>query len=298
MDEFEKIEDFCKQNNITIKIPLNDEAAEKVKMFCDKNGYNYDKFCGTSVLRTALGGLVSAITSSIDGMFKNVVANIANALSKFPSKQEMEAYYKRNRKRFAFMEENEWFYDRGFLLSEYSGFDEEIFKIRRKRVGRKELLDNLMFTTYNSVTLDSLYEYIRQNIESAEVQGCLKQCFNAYKNEDYYLTVCGSSPIIDYILRLKDSHFCYGTDKAQGIASSILIENEDHQPLEIVGNNMAKLFNETYYARTDATKYNRDIPNRNNIHGMNFSNFTQKGALNCLIIISLLSAYLRPWEKI
>lgn len=235
-----------------------------------------------------------------NNLIESILSQIANALTQsvkeaiehMPTQEDADKYLERNKKVFGVLKKNEWFYDKELLSDKSSYLDEEILRIDSQGEDVKKRIDSLMIQAYDELIIDKMLADIKVKISDKSCGECLDQVFEAYKSGQYYLVYCGCVPIVDYILRKQDRHFSYGTEKAQKAAEQILPQDIMEQPIEIVGNSMAKLFAETFYFNGNQNAYNKDIPSRNNIHGYKITNPTQKGALNCLLVLSILSRYL------
>lgn len=225
--------------------------------------------------------------------FVNSVSQSLNeAIAHVPKQEDIGKYLERNKKVFGILNDNEWFYVRKFLTDAGIYIDDEILKIDSQGEDVRKRIDTLMIQIYDEPLINRMLTDIKAKICDKSCGECLEQVFEAYKSRQYYLVYCGCVPFVDYILRKKDKHFSHGTEKAQQVAEQILPQDIMEQPVEIVGNSMANLFAETFYFNGNQNANNKDIPSRNNIHGIKITEITQKGALNCLLILSILSRYL------
>lgn len=198
----------------------------------------------------------------------------------------IEQFNKRTEKIYNKTAKYQWFYNRAILLDNKKSYDEKLLSCKHKRE-----FDKIMIEAYETI-LPQIFKYLKSLEPDIKIRKALNEITKLYVNKMYFSCIASCQPIIENLITRLNN----GSRITSSKAIRELIETkflEDEQTLDLLNNRIYELFNKYYYCDDKAYDNKAEIPNRHFIaHGFNFKFVNQKGALNMIILISILYQYL------
>ena len=194
-------------------------------------------------------------------------------------------YDEKSKKIFDITAKYQWFYNRQILLDNDIDIENELLTTKSKRT-----FDKTMITVYGKV-INKLFLAMTKIEKNKKVKKYLQETKNHYKSGLYYSSIVCCQPIIEHIItRLNENNRITGSKDIRNLIDKRFLT--ERQAFDMSNNKIYELFNTYYYCDDKVYNSKSDIPNRHFIaHGFGFDFVSQKGALNMILLLSILYEY-------
>lgn len=199
--------------------------------------------------------------------------------------KKLSAYKQNTEQVYKITASHQWFFNRLILNDNGIKIENEILKNNAD----DETFDRLITNSYEKI-IDLLFDSMESVEIRVNIKEFLQEIKQLYKEKRYYSCISSCQPIIELnIQRLNNNQKIFRSDKIRKKIEECFVN--EIQPFDMISNSVYTLFKDYYYCDDeDYKKYvNCKIPNRHCIaHGFSFDFVCQKGALNMIILLSIL----------